>query len=279
MALAEDRRARRARHHPAHLVRDVVEPVLHQRQGDGIEFGAHAMAPTWTRKSSRGSTSSRSRGPTKAVVVRSCDQQRAVELAARPEIGAVVDRHVVPAMGGIDPDLALFARLGRRSLRRRRRGRRPVEQAAADHAQRGDAELAARLDVAEQPLMLGLERLPRRGGIEGRAQRHAHRPLLAVVAQVDLARERGRAVGEAFAAERFAGARFELGEARVEARRDRPCRDRPGRHACSPGARRTAACPWRRTRRPRAAAGRACSPARAPPRRRASAPRRRRRPG
>ena len=37
VALAEDRRARGARHHPAHLVRDVVEPVLHQRERDGIE--------------------------------------------------------------------------------------------------------------------------------------------------------------------------------------------------------------------------------------------------
>src|SRR5918993_1201397 len=76
-------------------------------------------------------------------------QQRAVELAARTEIGAVIDRHVVPAMGRIDPDLALLARLGRRSLRRRHLGRRPVQQAAADHAQGGDAELSARLDVTE----------------------------------------------------------------------------------------------------------------------------------
>src|SRR5688500_6236386 len=97
-------------------------------------------------------------------------QQRAVEFAARPEIGTFVDRHVVPAMGGIDPDLALFARLGRRSLRRRRLGRRPVQQSTADHAQRGDAELPAGLDVAEQPLMLGLELLPRRGGI--RSEEH-----------------------------------------------------------------------------------------------------------
>ncbi len=71
VALAEDRRARRARHHPAHLVRDVVQPVLHQRQGHGIEFGAHTTPPIWTRKSSRRSTSRMSRGPTKAVMVRS----------------------------------------------------------------------------------------------------------------------------------------------------------------------------------------------------------------
>ena len=37
VALAEDRRARGARHHPAHLVRDMVEPVLHQCKRDGIE--------------------------------------------------------------------------------------------------------------------------------------------------------------------------------------------------------------------------------------------------
>src|SRR2546423_3332153 len=80
------------------------------------------------------------------------DQQRAVEFAARPEIGTLIDRHVVPAMDGIDPDLALFARPGCRSLWRRHPGRRPVEQAAADHAQGGDAELPARLDVTEQPL-------------------------------------------------------------------------------------------------------------------------------
>src|ERR687897_2921656 len=140
-------------------------------------------------------------------------QQRAVELTARPKIGTVIDGHVVPAMGGIDPHLAFFARLGCRNLWRRRLGRRPVQQAAANDAQRGDAELPAGLDVTEEPLMLGLELLPRRGGIEGSTQGHAHRPLLAVVAQVDLARERGGTVGEAFAAERLAGARLELGEA------------------------------------------------------------------
>ena len=46
MALAEDRRARRAGHHPAHLVRDVIQPILHKGQGDGIERSrAHEMAP------------------------------------------------------------------------------------------------------------------------------------------------------------------------------------------------------------------------------------------
>ena len=45
VALAEDRRARGARHHPAHLVRDVVEPVLHQRQGDGIGRHGNSFSP------------------------------------------------------------------------------------------------------------------------------------------------------------------------------------------------------------------------------------------
>ena len=36
VALVEDRAARGADHHPAHLLGDLVQPVLHEREGDGI---------------------------------------------------------------------------------------------------------------------------------------------------------------------------------------------------------------------------------------------------
>src|SRR5689334_22560273 len=146
------------------------------------------------------------------------DQQRAVEGAARPEVDAIIDRHLLPAARGIDPDLAALAGPGRCRLGRARGGRRPVEEAAADDAQRRDGDAPARLDVAEQALVLGLEGLARGRRVEGGAQRHAYRPLLAVVTQVDLASDGGRAVGETLAAERLAGAALELGEAGVEAR-------------------------------------------------------------
>ena len=63
------------------------------------------------------------------------DQQRTLELAAGPQIGAVIDRHLAPAVRRIDPDLASFAWLGGRGLRRARSRRRPVEPAAADDTQ------------------------------------------------------------------------------------------------------------------------------------------------
>ena len=62
------------------------------------------------------------------------DQERSLELAAGPQIGAVVDRQVAPAVRRIDPDLASLTRLGRRSLRCAHRRRRPVEPAAANDA-------------------------------------------------------------------------------------------------------------------------------------------------
>ena len=95
------------------------------------------------------------------------DQQRPVERAAGPQIGAVVDRYVAPAVRRIDPDLAPLARLRRRGLRGARGRRRPVEAAAADDAQRGDVDAAARLDVAEQALMLRFE------GLAGGARRRS----------------------------------------------------------------------------------------------------------
>ncbi len=102
VALAEDRRARGARHHPAHLVRDVVEPVLHQRQGDGIE----GRRCSW-RRPRRHATRKIVAFVDFEQVVRAArrrrgrallDQQRAVEAAARAQVGAVVDRHVAPAV-------------------------------------------------------------------------------------------------------------------------------------------------------------------------------------
>ena len=140
VALAEDRRARRARHHPAHLVRDVIEPVLHEGQGDGmIEDGGTSCGD------------SQSIDVNQEIVARvdfeqvagACeggrgallDQQRTFELAAGAQIGAVIDRHVAPAVPPrIDPDVDVFPwlRRGPPGLRGRRaassrggRGRRP----------------------------------------------------------------------------------------------------------------------------------------------------------
>src|SRR5258707_15708236 len=76
------------------------------------------------------------------------DQQWSVEPAAGTEVGALVDRHLAPAMGRIDPDLALLARLGGVSLRRARGRRPPVEPAPADHAQRGGLDGARGPDIA-----------------------------------------------------------------------------------------------------------------------------------
>src|SRR5882757_5735384 len=144
------------------------------------------------------------------------DKERTFELAARPQIGAVIDRQVAPAVRRIDPDLALFARLGRCGLRRARSRRRPVEPAAADDAKRGDVDPAAGLDVAEQALMLRFERLAGGGGVEaGAVEGDPDRPLLAVVAQVHFALDRGGGA-KTFAGQRVAGAGLELPEARVE---------------------------------------------------------------
>jgi hypothetical protein len=51
MRLAEDRTARRAHHHPAHLVGDMIEAVLRQREDDGIERAcvcllSHLISPS-----------------------------------------------------------------------------------------------------------------------------------------------------------------------------------------------------------------------------------------
>src|SRR5690606_16602496 len=69
VALVEDRAARGARHHPAHLPGDVVEPLLRQRKLDRIERG-HA-APTVMSKLPLASTARMSPGPTTTVVVAS----------------------------------------------------------------------------------------------------------------------------------------------------------------------------------------------------------------
>ena len=151
------------------------------------------------------------------------DQQRSVECAAGTEIGAVVDRYLAPAVRRIDPDLALFAWLGGCRLRRPHGRRRPVEPAAADDAERGDVDAAAGLDMAEQALVLGFERLAGRAGVEaGPVEGDPHRPLLAVVTQVDFALDRGIGVGKAVAGQRVAGASLELVKARVEGRAVEP---------------------------------------------------------
>src|SRR6267142_5819988 len=138
------------------------------------------------------------------------DQQRAFELAAGPQVRAVIDRHLAPTLRGIDPDGAPFARLGRLGLPSARRWWRPVEPPAADDPERGDVDPPAGLDVAEQALMFRLERLARRRCVEaGCAQGDAHRPLLAVVTQIDLALDRGGTVAETFAGQRLAGAALE----------------------------------------------------------------------
>src|SRR5476649_3012369 len=94
------------------------------------------------------------------------DQQRPLELAGRPQVGAVVHRHVAPAVRRIDPDLARLARLWTCLLRRPGGRRRPVEPAAVYHTKCRDVDAAARLDMAEQALMLLLEGLARGDGIE-----------------------------------------------------------------------------------------------------------------
>ena len=52
--LAEDRAAGGADHHPAHLVRDVVEAVLGQRQNDGVEVrlghGRASRGASWSAR-------------------------------------------------------------------------------------------------------------------------------------------------------------------------------------------------------------------------------------
>src|SRR5215813_8635300 len=91
------------------------------------------------------------------------DQERAVEAAARSKVCAVIDRHFLPAVLGIDPHRPSFAWLERFGLRRSCRRRRPVEPAAADDAKRGDVQPAARLDVTKQALVFGFEGTP--GGV------------------------------------------------------------------------------------------------------------------
>jgi len=65
-----------------------------------------------------------------------------------------------------------------------------------------------------------LEGLAGGGGGEARTiQGHPHRPLLAVVAQVDFAFDRRVSGAKTVAGQRVAGARLELAKARVEAAR------------------------------------------------------------
>src|SRR5262245_32500609 len=88
------------------------------------------------------------------------DEKRPVKVTARPEIDAVVDRNVAPALNGIDPHRPALSRGSGLFLRRSGGGWRPFEAAAADDAQGGDVDAAARLNVAEQAVMLGFEGTP-----------------------------------------------------------------------------------------------------------------------
>ena len=117
-------------------------------------------------------------------------------------------------MHRVDPDIAGFARLGRGGLRGARRRRGPVEPATTDDTQGSDVDAAAGLDVPEEPLMFRFERLARGGGIEtARGDSDPHRPLLAVVAQIHFALDRGCGPLEAVTGQRIPRPRLDLRKA------------------------------------------------------------------
>ena len=203
VALTEDRTARGARHHPTHVLADLIEPVLHQSKNDGV-----ARVPATLRR--------RRRNAHGRVIGRNFDHEVAGgidrQAIARPqqhrgrsllddggpgnavthaEVGAVVDGGFEPAMLVV-PDRSESVGLARALAgacfyssglgRPRRSSGRDTQRCSHDHA--------IRLNVTIEALILRLECAPGVGWAERfLCQGHTKRPELSAVMQIDRALE------------------------------------------------------------------------------------------